>query len=230
MKYLLGSSFYENGKNGPEFRKAFSRTWVFNNLKADPQPSRVVVILEGGSEIGASGSNCDLIHLTGNLGHVGQLLSGEKKYEFSGWSASMAALAMLAYVDEADFLYKEEDCLAFGPWVKRMYEDMGTGDMVFGHRHTSPPWMPASQSLFLVRHSFIPKFVGTYLLMGKDGDLSNLGEQKFVNIERIFGKEKIKRLSFGVDRERPLPCNNEVWYGQQFTQNEMDNLKTKGLI
>ena len=85
-----------------------------------------------------------------------------------GWSASVLALAMVAYNDEADFLYTEADCLAFGPWVAQMYTDLGDGDIVFGGPMKSEPWMPRAQSLFLVRHKAIPLFVAKYLTMGND--------------------------------------------------------------
>lgn len=228
MRFLLGSSFFDGGR---QFRRECNVLWHYNNQMADIKPCRTVVISEGGSEpFDCGDKSVDIVRLTGDLGHIGSHLNGSKQYEFTGWSASMTALAMLAYVDEADFIYKEEDCFAFGPWVRQMYEDMGNGDMVFGPRMTSKPWMPCAQSLFLVRHSFIPQFVSTYLSMGKDGDLSNLGETKFVNLESKFGTGKIKRLSFGVDRERPIPFDSRVFYVQQCTQDEINDLKSRKLL
>ena len=38
------------------------------------------------------------------------------------------------------------------------------------------------------------------------------------------------RLSFGGDRMRPLPWDTEVWYAQQWTQNELDEAKSRGLL
>ena len=142
----------------------------------------------------------------------------------------MLAGAMLAYTDESDFIYVEEDCLAFGPWVDRLYEDMGEAVMAFGLKHQSPPWMPCSQSLFIVRHSFIPTFVSTYLRMGRDGDVRTLGEQKFVIMEQQYGPTLIRRMSFGVDRERPIPWGAEVFYFQQPTKAELEEAATLGLI
>lgn len=231
MRYLLGSSFFDGGKNGAAFRRQLAVIWAENVARARPQPSRVVIVSEGGSKRPNVGPlNADIVRLTGDCGHCDQLVKGERANEFSGWSASMTALAMLAYTDMADFLYWEEDCLAFGDVVGQLYRDMGDGDMVFGRKMTSAPWMPAAQSLFLVRHSFIPTFVHTYLSMGGERKPNNLGEHKFVFIESRFGSRRIRRLSFGVDRERPLPWDAPVWYAQQWTSAELEEAARRKLI
>jgi hypothetical protein len=164
-----------------------------------------------------------------NLGHVGDLLNKSICHEFCGWSASVLAGALLAYNCGKDMLYKESDCLAFGPWIAQMYADMGEGSFIFGAKHQSPPWMPCSQSLFLIRHSYIPTFVQRYIAMGTDASVSNLPEHKFVRLEEMDW-DKVKRLSFGYDRERPINYEDKVWYGQKFTSTEMEELKNRGLI
>jgi hypothetical protein len=218
MRYLIGTSFFYDANNPHKVEMV--RLWHQNTIRDGA--CRIVTIYEGGS-IPMSGYNVEQVRLTGDLGHIGSHISGGKNFEFTGWSASMVALAMLAYVDEADFIYKESDCLAFGPYIPRMYRDLGDGDIVFGGKMTSAPWMPCAQSLFLVRHSYIPKFVSSYLAMGSDKSV--LGEDKFV---RRPGK--IRHLSFGVDRMRPIPCNEEVFYVQQLSPQEILNLKQKQLI
>lgn len=230
MRFLLGSSFFEGGKGGATARQLFSVIWWENVKKANPAPDRIVVVCEGNSKLGFKDPRVDVVNLSGNLGHCGQLLSGEKPYEFSSWSSSMCALAMLAYDNESDFIYQESDCLAFGPWVRQMYEDLGDGDIVFGPRHTSAPWMPCSQSLFLVKHRFLPKFVSMYLSFGGERDHRTLGEAKFQMIREEIGHDRAKLLSFGVDRCRPLPFDANVWYCQQNTPEEIEELKRRGLI
>lgn len=229
MRYLLGSSFYERGKGGATARQLFSVLWRHNNLQVTPQPTRTVVICEGSSKLGFHHPDVDVINLSGDLGHCGHLLSGEKPHEFSSWSASMCALAMIAYDDEADFIYKESDCLAFGPWVQQMYADMGDGDLVFGPRMKTAPWMPCAQSLFLVRHRFMPQFVAEYLSLGGDRDIQNLGEHKMRKIADNYGPSKCRHLSFGVDRERPIPWDAPVFYVQQMTPEELIELRNRGL-
>lgn len=229
MSYLLGSGMYKD----PEFHGL----WRSNNIRyAVPEPSRTVVVCVAGQDLPYVNANTSEVCLAGNLGHVGDLLSGIKPYSYCGWSMGVLSLALLAYQDESDLIYKESDCLAFGPWVKQLYADMGDGDMAFGAKMESEPFMECAQSLFIVRHGFIPKFVEFYLSLGDERSKDendhedNLPERKFVKIEEAFGTEKIRRLSFGVDRERPLPYDDAVWYAQRFSAEELDELRNKGML
>lgn len=216
MKYLLGTGRH---KVSPEWEEI----WRSN---IPPSIEQFACIRVGCTDRTAASNYIDLV---GNLGHVGDLLNGSKPYEFCGWSSTVLALAMIAYSGECDLLYKEQDCLAFGPWVEQMYADMGDGDMVFGRKMNGPPWMPSAQSLFLIRHGFIPQFVSRYLAMGKDGDYANLPETKFANLEGLF-PGRIRRLSFGYDRERPINFDDPVWYAQKFSPAELEELKRRNLI
>lgn len=234
MKFLIGSSFFERGAGGVEFRREFARIWALQMAKTRPLPARVVIVNEGGSGPGfVAGQErgwFDQISLTGNLGHIGAHLNGSMNFEFTGWSASMLACAMLAYTDESDFIYVEEDCLCFGDWVNRIYADLGAGKMIFGRKHQSAPWMPCSQSLFLVKHDFIPTFVASYLAMGRDGVIGNLGEDKFVKLEEKFGGDIVKRFTFGYDRERPINWEDPVFYAQQWRPEELEEGRRRGMI
>ncbi len=230
MRYLIGSSFFDGGKNGPEFRRDFARLWSANVAKQIPAPSRIVIVADGGSKRPPVGWNTDVIHLTGDAGNCDQLVKGERPNEYSGWSSNMAAVAMLAYADMANFVYWEEDCLAFGDVIGQLYRDMGDADMAFGAKMTSAPWMPCAQSLFIVRHRMIPRFVATYLSLGGERDRNNLGEHKFCKMEKLFGFPHCKRLSFGVDRERPIPWDAPVFYAQQWSAEELAEAKRRNLI
>lgn len=229
MKYFLGSSFFENGRHGRDYRHSFSLAWHYNNLKMPVQPSRTVVICEAGSRR-PTFAGVDNVNLSGDLGSIGQHLHGEKKFEFTGWSAAMLALAMLAYVDESDFVYKEEDCLFVGDCVAQAYKDMGDGSMVFGRKMTSAPWQACAQSFFIVKHDFIPTFVSEYISLGRDGTADNVGELKFVKLEQAFGTNLVRRLSFGIDRERSMPFDDPVWYVQQVTPEELGELNRRKLV
>jgi hypothetical protein len=108
-----------------------------------------------------------------------------------------------------------------------MYQDLGDKGMVFGAKMDAAPWMACAQSTFLVRHSFILDFLRGYLFRPNDKDM--LPEDKFVKLEEN-SPNNYGRLSFGVDRMRPLPWDSEVWYAQQWTQEELDEAKKRGLI
>lgn len=229
MKYTLCSGYYKD--------RDFANLWVANLLKhATPRPENILILSVDNQWHPIWHPFSYQWCLRGNLGHVGALIDGTKDREICGWSAAIMTLAMASYANETDMIYLESDCLAFGKWVEQIYKDLGDGDFVFGHQHQSEPWMECSQSLFLVRHRFIPAFVSDYISFGDErhkdlnGHEDNLPERKFVKLEQKYGPEKVKRLSFGVDRCRPLPLESPVWYAQRFTAEELDTLREKGLL
>lgn len=224
MRILLGTSFFDGGD--PK-RQQMAQLWAANVARMDVTPTKIVCIGEGGAFVPSVWG--DSVRLTGNLGHIHQHLDNGPKshHAFTGWSASMLALAMLAYVDECDFIYRESDCLAWGPWVARMNRDCGDAAMVFGPKMRGKPFMACAQSLFLVRHKWIPTFVRLYISLGAEDNRANIGENKFV---RIADHLHTARLSFGCDRERPIPWDAEVFYAQQFSDAELEEGKRRGLI
>lgn len=225
-RFLIGSSYFDKRQAD---RPEFLRLWIENTKKLFPNPTRVVIVAEAGSKIPFPlPEGYDAVNLTGDLGHVTMLESGEKPHVHGGWTAHMLSLAMLAYCDEADFIYKESDCLAWGDIEGQMYKDMGEGDIVFGHAHPGPPGMPSSQSLFLVRHSFIPDFVRSYIAYGPDA--KNYGETKMCKLRDDFGGHRVKMLSFGADRVRPIEWHRPIQYLQQIYPEELAEMKTRNLI
>jgi hypothetical protein len=227
MKFLLGSSFFCGGHRNVA---DLSEDWCLNLTRIDVQPAHVAIICEGGTKLKCTAGIGTVIELSGDLGNWSDIMHKRKPYEWSGWSASMMALAMLAYVNECDLVYRESDAFLFGECIKRGYADMGSGSIVFGKAHSGPPWMACSQSFFIVRHSWIPTFIKNYLAMGGETSEENLGEKKFVRLYDKFGSGVVKRLSFGVDRQRPIPWHEKTFYFQQPTPAEIQEAKNRGLL
>lgn len=237
MNYLLGSGYFHPKTDEDNF----VGTW-FQNLEKHTDrapPKRVVIVSVGGSwgPVQKMWEECcpypiDVVELEGNLGHVHGLLGKEppfKPHAYCGWSASVLALAMLAYNAELDFVYRESDVLAFGDYIGEMYRQLGDGKMIFGsYKENGKHKMPCAQSLFLIKHDFIPKFVSKYLSLPNDRRVDFLPEAKFGYIEA--STMGVKRFTFGVDRGRPLPFDDLVWYAQHFTCAELSELKRRGLI
>lgn len=227
MKFTLGTGYYKDDG----FTTGF---WIPGVRRyCRPRPESIVSITLNGLDFPWHGIGISQASLTGNLGHVGELLNGKDR-DFCGWSGAVLALAMIAYNNETDLIYLESDTLAFGPWVEQIYADMGDGEMVFGGKMEASPFMACAQGLFLIRHRFIPTFVMTYIAMGSDarkfeGKSDNLPEDKFHRLREAM-PDKIKTLSFGVDRMRPIPYDAPVFYCQQIKPEEMEILKAKGLL
>src|SRR5271157_1457781 len=219
MSYILGTGYYSNGRNGLDW---FAKVWLENTfLFADPLPERIVVVSVGGSHppypaMGLDGiTPINVLDLTGNAGHVHQLLGiskPHKPYHYCGVTATFATLASLAYANECDFVYKEQDCLAFGLWVQQMYDELGGHSMAFGRCRI----MGSAQSLFVIRHQFLPSFISYLFRSGSERDHMNLPEHKFSRL-LIEMPDQVKYLSFGYDRDRPLNMTDMVWYAQKFT-------------
>lgn len=234
-RFLLGSGYYHQHP----LSDVFIETWVSNfNQHTELYPERAFFISVGDSwqhiqSRAAARLKCyyEVLDLVGNLGHVHQLIDKQapaKPHVYCGWSASVMALALIAYNNESDFIYREQDCLCFGDYVGEMYRQLGTGNMIFGsYLQDGRHCMPCAQSLFLIRHAFIPKFISLYLGQPDDRSVQSLPEQKFRNMERHEG---VKRFTMGVDRGRPLPYDAPVWYAQKFTEAELQELKRRGLL
>lgn len=232
MRYLLGSGFYD--KPGG-FSHEFSVFWYANNARVDVVPQSRVIIAVASPPHGIKYPYpYEAINLQGNLGHIGDLLNGKDR-TMCGWAATLITLALIAYTNETDLIYKEQDCLCFGNWVQQMYADMGDGDMVFGAKQNSPPYMPCAQSLILIRHRFLLEFVWRYIGMGDErrlnaeGKADNLPEDKFSRMREEL-PDRIKALSFGVDRERPIPFDAPVWYVQQLSHEEFQEIQSRGIV
>ena len=225
MRYLLGSGFHSRPGDG---RIEFLPVWRKNvDRYAFPPPADVKVICTGGESVALPLE--EIIKLSGDLGHFMDLINKHKDYAFNSWMASALALALVAYNNTSDFIYLEQDALAFGPWVQKLYSEDEKYGVLFGRKHLSAPWMPCSQSLFMVRHWYIPEFVRLILGDGPQNINGNLGEHIFVRLAERY-PDKWKQFGWGFDRERPIAYDDEVFYAQQLTSEELDTLRAKGLL
>jgi hypothetical protein len=170
------------------------------------------------------------IFTTGDLGTFMNLRNKEKDFRFCGWYASILALAMLAYNDEADMLYQEQDCLVFGDCIGRIYSELGSASVMIG----SMPGQPCAQSLFFVKHNYLPEFVRLLCGQGPQSEPGQLGEEIFQRLEERHPLDW-KRFSFPYDRQRPLPVDQPMfagkcWYAQKFSPKELTEMKATGLV
>lgn len=226
-RYMIGSGYCHKHGEG-EWAEWFYRLWMPNTDLAEPE--YIVVLANNDSvppEIETQSSLREM-SFCGNLGHVHDLLGKSdtpRPHAYCGWSGIMLTLALMAYNMECDYIFKEQDCLAFGPWVDRLYAELGDGGMIFGKSSQ----MPVAQSLFLVKHRTIPSFVREYLLQLNDRLVESLPEAKFANM-RLHHPDQIKQFSFGYDRDRPINYDDPVFYAQKWTPAELMEIERRGLI
>lgn len=232
--YLLGSGFFGGAKER-EFMDLWAKTLVKNT---SVKPADIAILSVGDSYLNepaldhfhrAWGIFPEKVRLQNNLGHVGQLMSGNKPQQLCGWSGALLWLCMTAYNAEMDCCFVEQDVLAFGDWFGQMMKDMGEGSMVWGHKHTSEPHMRGSNSIVYIRHEFLLPFIQNYIALGSESDPDLIPETKFYRIELLF-PDKVKRLSYPCDRERPIPWDLPIFYAQKLLDEELTEAKRRKLL
>lgn len=219
-RYIIVSGYYEKHPGMAFFHRIW---WDTMTRFAKPAPERVFIIASGSH--GHAEPRGEWIKLTGDLGHCDDLLSGRKPFFMPGCPATWMAGAWLAYMNECDALFLEQDCLAFGDFVGRMYSELGDKDVIFGRNQMQG----AATSLFLVRHRYIPTFVQDYLSEGPETVISRIPETKFNRLEG-WKPEHYCRYSFGSDKDRPFDPKQEVFFVQKLKPFELLWLETLGLV
>ena len=229
-KYIIGTGYSPTDRYD---YKAFLDIWYNRVMKLYGDVP--IYILEQGADIdigqdmGWDPTICKIG--ASNLGHVHTLIddakAGKQTHQLCGWSAGILALAMIAYNNCADLVVIEQDCLVFGDVIGQAYRDMGNdGQMVFG----SCRLMGVAQSFFVIKHEFIPRFCQYYLSLWTDSHTTLRPEDKFKRLEAEYGSKIIKRLSFGLDRDRPIDYDAPIFYVQHLTPDELAELKRRNMI
>jgi hypothetical protein len=225
MNYVIISGYHRNGKDS----EAFASMWL-NQINKHASPLHIYIIETSAGQFPIRRGGITAIPTGANCGHIGDIIHGRKPPGFCGWSASLIAGALLAYNAEADALFLEQDVIFWGPMDRWLYDQLGSdGQMIFGPKMKSSPFMACSQSVVLIRRNFIPEFVSRYLAMGNEGGLHDLPETRFETL-RYHTPDKIKTYSWHSDRERPIQWEQEVASYQKLTPEEMDEAKRRGLL
>lgn len=227
-RYMIGCGWFHSSKTPEAERKKQAKRWIENIRRfASPKPECICVVGQGGCRFPESG--VESVTVSGDLGNHNDLIKGIKNNEFNGWSGAVLALAMLAYNNESDLIFQEQDCLAFGNYVDEMYRQIGSRGMIFGRRHRGEPNQACSQSLFLIRHFYLRTFVTKYFGSHPQTSNAHTGEPKFEWLRRT-DSDMVGRFRFGYDRERPFNIKDRVFYAQQTSEEDLRVLKESGLI
>lgn len=219
MNYMIGTGYYGDK---PEHATFFG-TWMQNTLRHTKAVKESIVVVNAASKP-VSSLGGTWLNMRRNYGHVKQMPKDEK---YGGWWTGFMLAAMHAYHHGCDFIYKEQDCLAFGPWVDRLYGDQrSTGAKVlvgkFDHKYK------VEQSLVLVMRKAIPELIRLYLNIDAT-DMALRPELKFLRIMKRYPKF-MQFMSMGCGRNRPIPYQAPCFYVQKLTAHELRNLQTQGLL
>ena len=216
---LIGTGFYAGPENIIELGE-FLSLWRANTARVSDN----IVIADNSEGFCTNAEaylpNCRHVRIWNNLGHAGDPISQTASTPLLGWSMSWMIPALIAYSEKCDFIYKEQDCLAFGDWlpiVRQGAATIGRNDV-----------MPCEQSLFYIRHDYILTFVRNYLCLGEHDAVMST-EEKFRRVmEQSGGMVQFHDLPGG--RNRPLPDLTKPFYLQRITPDEMQTLKNANLI
>jgi hypothetical protein len=208
---LIGTGFYSPASQ-QESRLEFLRLWLRNTI-----PANIVIV--DNSDIGlAADASLRIIRVDKNLGHA---LAPRIPGRLCGWSLSWILPALVAYSENCDFIYKEQDCLAFGDWIPRLRRARAS----FG----SNSMQACEQSLIYLERDFIPDFIAAYVAI-PESDTTCFCETKFAMLEAMF-PDSIRRHDLPGGILRPLPIGHPgPWYAQKIVPENLDDLRRAGLV
>jgi hypothetical protein len=196
--WLIGTGFYASAANAAKAAE-FSRLWDRCNAVA---PVVVVDNSDNGFE-----TKHRVIRVEKNLGHYIQIWNKPDADPdgpmLCGWSISWIIPALIAYSENRDFVYIEQDCLCLGDWVGQLKSDIAsTGAKVL---IGSPSGGQSSEvSLFWMDRDYIPWAIREYMV--RPGDNKMLTEDKFWDL----GQRSPRIVAFhslGPGRNKPIPSD-----------------------
>lgn len=222
---MIVSGFF--GRVNDPWAEWFYHVWAQNLWDhARPIPTRIFIVRNGQVAVPPGNDyGIEPIEFDADPGSCNEILHGKVENFMPTCPAVWMAGAWLCYLNNADFIYLEQDVLAFGPWVQRMYEDLGEKKVIFGRNRMQG----AATALFLVKRDYIPQFVHAYLSEGPETHINRIPETKFLRMEGRH-PEAYCRYSFGYDKDRPFNPKDRVWMAQKFTRTEMLRLESLGLV
>lgn len=239
MSIVVGTGYFKADQKCEDF---FEHHWLPNTLRFS-NPDKVFVVNSASPEIQGLPNVVEWLNLTRNPEHGSNL---KENVQFGGWSLGFIHGALYAYSCNCDYIYKEQDCLAFGNWVERMYSCCENKKMVTGElwNHNKRNYI-MELCLVLIKYDFILPFLAE-LLSNKGTANKVRPEKKFLDI-RDNHPEEIGTLDFGYGGNRPFKISDcfyiqkprwnyqiqmsiKTKVGSGVPVQEIELLKSKGLL
>ena len=134
---------------------------------------------------------------------------------------AIIAGAQYAYCNECDFVYIEQDCLVRGlgkaiEWARDNEAKIAYGS---GRWSMFPGW--AEHSFIYISYDYLAKFV--FEMMNSDIKFNDSKGREVVEMtfHRLF-KDDATFWPFGYGRRRPIDFDQDVFYAQQLTDEEIE--------
>ena len=142
------------------------------------------------------------------------------------WAASNITAAAYAYANDMDYLFVEQDCLVVGldKAVDMAREKGGTWYGFGPNASYRPGW--AENCLIYVDNALLLAFIRAMHAIKDTPDGKPFLEQRFhEELSRCDGH--IHFWPFGCGRLRPIPWEEEIFYAQHLTDEELDKFKER---
>lgn len=242
-EYTIGTGYYNTTQ--PKHNWSWDNTestskpdlfkiWYDNTLKYS-SPKQIVVVdcsLDAPKPSKELRDNTCWIELKDNLGHVNDIDLLDGSIKFCGWTMSFMIGAMIAYNNKTDFIYKEQDCLAFNNWIDVFYNDIHKYQVLYGKESVKDSRV--EQSLFWIKWEMIPSFVSWYMV----SPINDAGPKEFIRPEhKFFHIGRLRpdlvgyfNIPFGRSDVNQLPDGYKPFYIQQTTDAKLKFLKDNGYI
>lgn len=141
-----------------------------------------------------------------------------------GWTRGFLNGAFYAFMNDADYVYIEQDCLIYG---SNIIEDtlaiMNQDNIDYCHGTWEHAYK-VEQSFVIIRKEAILKFISIYCSFD-ESDRQMRPELKFLkmgdSLSSINGNLVFKELSFGYGRRRPIDFSDNKLYCQHLNKEEL---------
>jgi hypothetical protein len=215
QRYIIVTGYY--GDKDDTYRQELFKIWYKNTMyHTRKNPPVAIFVINANGYMPKDQRKGTWIDIPYNLGHVCDTMaigSMPYKHGLCGWTMGTLIGALLAFNSNADMVYKEQDCLAFGPWVEEIYKTLGNKiKIVTGKLDPALPFK-IEQSLFAVKYEYLIDFVRTYISITIP-DWEMVPEHKWERLIQTQWKDRFEFLPFGYGRDRPINYDDKVWYMQ----------------
>jgi len=219
MAYGIVTGYY-NTTGAEEFFKV----WMANTLKY-AKPAEIIVVNAAGKCLSHLGGTW--VNTKHNYGHVKRMAPGEKH---GGWWLGFMLGALICHCNKYDFIYKEQDCLAFGSWVKHIFVAAETAHAPVVVGQFTQHAYSVEQSLVLIKQAAILDFITEYMMLPEpESTGAGRPELKFLAVMKKR-PELVTFMTMGCGRDRPIPYTSNRFYAQHLSPVELAELKARKLI
>lgn len=195
----------------------FFDIWYINTRKHIPENIPIHIVGPDCPDLSKT-KNVKCLAEYKNLGYCADLIEKRTNDFLIGYNAGVVYGMIDAYVRGKDYLYKEQDCLAFGNYVDEIYKISGSHSVVIGPNKTQA----CSTALHFIKRAGIPYAIST--MVSAPDAVNLLTEVKYRRMQNLVW------LPFGYDRDRPFNTKDKIFYIQQVKKSELQILKDEKLI